>query len=167
MEFKRNGRNGLHLPEGAEVHSADTQREVMTVREYLQKPMAPVTRGELAAFSEQLVKVQVRDLLAYVIDKRTEEIIRTVHAMMDEAAALERENRWYRRFSRWMSGIGRRAPGDPVSGSAARDARDTAPTAGPALVTENPETDYPAPLDHKSETGLTRDVADEARGPQG
>ncbi len=104
-------RNGLWVPPGTEsVRSADTH-EVMTVREYLQKPMAPVNRGELAAFCEALVHNQVRDVVQYVVDRRLEQLVEAIPQMIE----IERRRRSpVRRLAAWWRGLFAAVPAGPV-----------------------------------------------------
>jgi hypothetical protein len=83
----------------------------MTVREWLGKPRTVVTRGELAAFSEALVKNQVKDLIRIVVERNNAHLHGDMMAVLREAMAEQEARRWYRRLGRWLASFGHRQSG--------------------------------------------------------
>lgn len=114
-----NHRGRLWLPPGTQSVKANDLHEVMTVREWLEKPLTPATRGEVAAFGEALVTNQVADLLRRVMEGHVAMMTTRCRTMIAEALAAEREGRWYRRLWHWIATFGHRpvivaAPAPPV-----------------------------------------------------
>lgn len=150
MASHGNGRRGIWLPPGTEAVRSSDLHDVVTVREWLQKPMAPASRGEVAAFGEALVKNQVSWLLQHVIEGHEERMVDLVQEMIESAIMEIEEQRWSRRLARWfrrvvsvggtaqstgssVAGVGRtaRTATNPADAKAPTAPEPTAPEATP------------------------------------